>query len=194
MNARPLSRIWEWLGWLPLFLLTALVAIPPGFILRPYFSQTAGPIASLPNLTWYKTFLWTLDILTPLVTLGLLWAFERVRGTLPLATKAHWLGMVAAAVIVGCVAACYFVWQRPAVPTLAEPDFALTCWMFCGTLKSGFAGIAIGSGLLTAAVAIALKRGLNVGRWVMALLGLATLPIGLLTVVAAGEQRADHGS
>ena len=184
MNAKPLSRIWEWLGWLPLFLLTWLIAIPPGLVWGPSFSQTTGPSASLPDLTWYKTFLWALDILTPLVTLALLWAFERVRGPLPLATKAYWLGMVAAAVIVSCALLCYFVWQRPGVPTLAEPDFALTCWLFCGTLKSGFAVIAIGSGLLTAAVAIALKRGLDVGRWVTASLGLATLPIGLLLIVA----------
>lgn len=95
--------------------------------------------------------------------------------------------MVAAAVIVGCVAACYFVWQRPAVPTLAEPDFALTCWLFCGTLKSGFAVIALISGLLTAMIAIALKRGLKVGRWVTASLGVATLPIGLLLIVAGQE-------
>jgi hypothetical protein len=187
MNARPLSRMWEWIGWLPLFLLTALIAIPPGFIFGPYFSQTSGPLASVPSLTWYKTFLWTLDILTPLVTLALLWAFERVRGPLPLATKAYWLGMVAAAVIVGCVAACYFVWQRPTVPTLAEPDFALTCWLFCGTLKPGFALIALMSGLLTAGAAIALKHGGTIGRWVTASLGLVTLPIGLLLVVAGWQ-------
>lgn len=187
MNARPLSRTWESLGWLPLFLLTALIAIPPGLILGPYFSQTSGPIAGVPALTWYKTFLWTLDILTPLVTLALLWAFERVRRPLPLRTKAYWLGMVAAAVIVGCVAACSFVWQRPAVPTLAEPDFALTCWLFCGTLKSGFAVIALISGLLTAMIAIALKRGLKPARWVTASLGLATLPIGLL-LIAVGQE------
>lgn len=185
MNAKPLSRTWEWIGWLPLFLLTWLIAIPPGLVWGPSFSQTTGPFASIPDLTWYKTFIWTLDIFTPLVTLALLWAFERVRGPLPLATKAYWLGMVAAAVIVSCALLCYFVWQRPGVPTLAEPDFALTCWLFCGTLKSGFAVIAIGSGLLTAAVAIALKRGLDVGRWVTALLGLVTLPIGLLLIVAA---------
>ncbi|MBI3764009.1 MAG: hypothetical protein HY260_19370 [Chloroflexi bacterium] len=184
MNAKPLSRTWEWIGWLPLFLLTGLMAIPPGFIFGPYFSQTSGPLASVPSLTWYKTFLWTLDILTPLVTLALVRGFERVRGTLPRATKAYWLGMVAAAVIVGCIAACYFVWPRPAVPTLAEPDFALTCWLFCGTLKSGFAVIALISGLLTTMIAIALKRGLKPARWVMASLGLATLPIGLLLIVA----------
>ena len=89
MNAKPLSQTWEWVGWLPLFFLTGLIAIPPGFIFGPYFSQTSGPLASVPSLTWYKTFLWTLDILTPLVTLALLWAFERVRGPLPLATKAY---------------------------------------------------------------------------------------------------------
>lgn len=194
MTAKPLSRGWALFGWLPLFLLTALIAIPPGFVFGPYFSQTSGPLAGLPDLTWYKTFLWTLDILTPLVTLALVWGIERVRGPLPPRTKAYWLGMVAAAVIVGCVAVCYFVWQRPAVPTLAEPDFALTCWLFCGTLKSGFAVIAIGSGLLTAAVAIALKRGLRMSRWLTTPLGLATLPIGLLTIVAAGEPRVDHGS
>ncbi|HCC79217.1 MAG: hypothetical protein A2X25_13135 [Chloroflexi bacterium GWB2_49_20] len=92
--------------------------------------------------------------------------------------------MVAAAVIVGCVAACYFVWQRPAVPTLAEPDFALTCWLFCGTLKSGFAVLALVSGLAMAGVAIPLKRGLKPARWVTTSLGFATLPIGLLLIVA----------
>ncbi len=187
MNAKPLSRTWEWFGWLPLFLLTALIAIPPGLILGPYFSKTSGPLASIPDLTWYKTFLWGLDLLTPLVTLALLWAFQRVRGPLPLTTKAYWLEMVAAAVIVGCVTACYFVWQRPAVPTLAEPDFALTCWLFCGTLKLGFALIALMSGLLTAGAAIALKRGGTIGRWITASLGLVTLPIGLLLVVAGSQ-------
>ena len=115
MNAKPLSRTWAAIGWLPLFLLTGLIAIPPGFVWGSRFSQAAGPFASLPDLTWYKTFLWSLDILTPLVTLALLWTFERWRGPLPLATKAYWLGMVGAAVIVGCVTACCFVWQRPAV-------------------------------------------------------------------------------
>ncbi len=190
MNTKPLSQTWAWFGWLPLFLLTGLIAIPPGFIFGPYFSQTAGPIASLPDLTWYKTFLWTLDILTPLVTLALLWTFERVRGPLPLETKAYWLGMVAAAVIVGCGAACYFVWQRPAVPTLTEPDFALTCWLFCGTLKSGFAVLALISGLAMSGVAIALKRGLKPTRWVTMSLGIATLPIGLLLIVAG--QKMDY--
>lgn len=193
MNARPLSRMWEWIGWLPLFLLTGLIAIPPGFVFGPYFSQTSGPLTRLPDLTWYKTFLWTLDILTPLVTLALLWAFERVRGPLPLATKAYWLGMVAAAVIVGCVAACYFVWQRPAVPTLAEPDFALTCWLFCGTLKSGFAVLALISGLVMAGVAIALKRRLKFGRWITTSLGLVTLPIGLLLIVAGSKSESTGG-
>lgn len=194
MTAKPLSRGRALFGWLPLFLLTALVAIPPGFVLGPYFSQTTGPLADLPDLTWNRTFLWALDILTPLVTLALVWGFERVRGPLPLRTKAYWLGMVAAAVIVGCVAACYFVWQRPVVPTLAEPDFALTCWLFCGTLKLGFAVLAVASGALTVAVAFALNRGLRLSRWLTTPLGVATLPIGLLTLVAAGEPRVDHGS
>ena len=190
MNAKPLSRTWERVGWLPLFLLTGLIAIPPGFILGSYFSQTTGPFVRVPDLTWYKTFLWSLDILTPLVTLALLWAFERWRGPLPLATRAYWLGLVAAAVIVGCLTVCYFVWQRPAVPTLAEPDFALTCWLFCGTLKSGFAMLALISGLATVGVAIALKRGARLGRWVTTALGLATLPIGLLLIVEGRKQRA----
>ena len=190
MNARSLTQTWARLGWLPLFFLTGLIAIPPGFIFGPYFSQTSGPLASVPSLTWYKTFIWTLDIFTPLVTLALLWAFERWRGSLPWTTKAYWLGMVAAAVIVGCVAACYFVWQRPAVPTLAEPDFALTCWLFCGTLKSGFAVLALISGLAMAGVAIALKRGLKPARWVTTSLGFATLPIGLLLIVAG--QKMDY--
>jgi len=194
VNARPLSQTWQWVGWLPLFLLTGLIAIPPGFVFGLYFSQTSGPLAGVPSLTWYRTFLWSLDILTPLVTLALLWAFERLRGPLPLATKGYWLGMVAAAVIVGCVAACYFVWQRPAAPTLAEPDFALTCWLFCGTLKSGFAVLAVASGALTIAVAFALNRGLRLSRWLTTPLGVATLPIGLLTLVAAGGPRVDHGS
>lgn len=194
MTAKPLSRGWALFGWLPLFLLTALIAIPPGLFLGPYFSQTSGPLARLPDLTWYKAFIWTLDILTPLVTLALLWGFKRLRGPLPPRTKSYWLGMVAAAVIVGCVAACYFVWQRPATPTLAEPDFAVTCWLFCGTLKSGFAVLAVISGALTAAVALALRRGLRLSRWLTTPLGLATLPIGLLMVEAAREPRVDHGS
>lgn len=191
-GAKPLSQTWEWIGWLPLFLLTALIVILPGLIWGLYFSQAAEPLVSLPDLTWYKTFLWALDILALLVTLALLWGFERWRGPLPLVTQAYWLAMVAAAVIAGCVAFCYFVGVRPAVPTLAGPDFALTCWLFCGTLKSGFAVVALISGLLTAGVAIALKGGLEEGRfanrpyrqWVTTLLGLVTLPIGLLLIVA----------
>lgn len=191
MNIKHLSQMWDWIGWLPLLLLTVLIAIPPGFIWGPGFSQTTGPLASLPDLTWYKTFLWGLDILTPLVTLALLWALERVRGRLPLATKTYWLGMLAAAVIVGCVAACYFVWQWPVVPTLAELDFALTCWLFCGTLKPGFAFLALISGLLIAGVAISFKRELEPERWVTMSLGLATLPIGLLLI--ASGRRTDGG-
>ncbi len=38
MNAKPLSRTWEAIGWLPLFLLTALIAIPPGLVWGPRFS------------------------------------------------------------------------------------------------------------------------------------------------------------
>lgn len=183
-QVRPLNRTWEAIGWLLLFLFTGLIAIPPEFIFGSYFSQTSVPFGNLPYLTWHKTFLWGLDILTPLVTLGLLWGFERLRGSLSWTVKAYWLGMVAAAVIVGCVAACYFVWQRPIAPTLAEPDFALTCWLFCGTLKSGFAALALFSGLAMAGVAIALKHGLVVGRWVTISLGLTTLPIGLLLLMA----------
>ena len=103
MNTKPFSRIWEWLGWLPLFLLTVLITVPPGLIWGSRLSQPAGPLASIPDLTWYRTSLWALNLLMPLVTLALLWAFERLRGPLPLATKAYWLGMVAAVVILGCV-------------------------------------------------------------------------------------------
>jgi hypothetical protein len=49
--AKPLNRMWEWNGWLPFFLLTVLIAIPPGLIWGPQFSQTSGPVASVPNLT-----------------------------------------------------------------------------------------------------------------------------------------------
>ena len=51
MIARPLSRTGEWIGWVPLFLLTTLIAIPPGFIFGPLFSQTTGPLARVPDLT-----------------------------------------------------------------------------------------------------------------------------------------------
>ena len=202
MNTKPLSRTWEWFGWLPLFLFTALIAGPPVSIWGSRFSQTTGPFPGIASLTWYYVFLGALSIPAPLITLAMLWAFEHLRGPLPLATKAYWLGMVAAAVIVGCVMACYFIWKWPAaltlalpdrwpaVTTLARPDFALTCWLFCGTLKPGFAVIAVVSGLLTAGIAIALKRGAKLGRWITTLLGLATLPIGLLLIVAGREQRA----
>ncbi len=140
-------------------------------------------MAGIPDLSWYKTFIWSLDILTPLIALALLWAFERVRGPLPRATKAYWLGMVAAAVTVVCVTTCYFVWERPVVPTLAEPDFALTCWLFCGTLKPGFALLAFLSGLLIAGFAILTKQGLRLSRWAIVFLGIVTLPIGFLLLL-----------
>jgi len=58
-------------------------------------------------------------------------------------------------------------------------------------LQSGFAVIALISGLLTAVIAIALKRGTTLKPRVPASLGLATLPIGLLLIVAG---RASEGA
>jgi hypothetical protein len=50
--------------------------------------------------------------------------------------------------VAGCAIYCVVWWPKPAVPTLFIPDVALTCWLYCGTLRPVWGGIAVLAGML----------------------------------------------
>jgi hypothetical protein len=82
--------------------------------------------------------------------------------------------------VIGCATYCMLCWPKPAVPTLLIVDVALTCWLYCGTLWPVWGGVA----LLSGGLLVLVGAGLWLGRaWAIRLapiLGLLTLPIGVL--------------
>ncbi|MFB0534978.1 MAG: hypothetical protein ACETWR_08350 [Anaerolineae bacterium] len=50
--------------------------------------------------------------------------------------------------VLGCAIYCIVWWPKPTAPTLLIPDVALPCWLYCGTLRPVWGGVAVLSGML----------------------------------------------
>ena len=87
--------------------------------------------------------------------------------------------------VVGCATYCIVWWPKPAVPTLLIPDVALTCWLYCGTLRPVWGGVAVLSGMLLVLAGAGLWLGRAWARGLALVLGTLTLPVGVLALYAS---------
>lgn len=89
---------------------------------------------------------------------------------------------VAGLAVTGCAAYCIWLWRKPVVPTLAQPDIALTCWLYCGTYHPFWGAVALLSGGLLVVSGVLMARGHPTGPRLAMLAGVITLPVGLLAI------------
>lgn len=87
--------------------------------------------------------------------------------------------------ILGCVAYCIWWWPRPEVPVWQTLDVAITCWLYCSTYHPLWAGVTLLLGALSLAAGAMMWREHRWASRLALILGLATLPAGLLTILAA---------
>lgn len=87
--------------------------------------------------------------------------------------------------VLSCAIYCIVWWPKPAVSTLLISDVALTCWLYCGTLQPVWGGIAVLSGLLLMLAGVGLWLGRAWARGLALVLGVLTLPIGVLALYAS---------
>lgn len=91
----------------------------------------------------------------------------------------------AGVVVLGCAAYCIWWWPKPEVPVWQSFDVAITCWLYCSTYHPLWAGLTLLLAALTLVTGVMIWRGHPWAGRLALIVGVATLPAGLLTILAA---------